>query len=476
MGRSFKRKRGGNFDQNVGKAGVVYVLVNDGLNSGFLKIGCSTRSGHARASDLNFDANTGTPGLFRCVFECQTHNCGLAEQIVFAELHHHRRGKYGQEFFEVKIGDAKEVIVRMCGEVDLEEKKKVRALEIALAALHRAALAAPVATESQVIATPTLSDSNISSPSVDTKAASLPWGWIALVICAILFFGAGAKRKTSSVVVPGTQTLPSHSNNIAVSPPATRTSELANDTIARSVVARDQLRADPALPLQHAVPTTSPKSSNELVSAPLHPITITSADNIEIESRPMRGSLTIASITVPERTSIESVCASDKYRNGPAAYNKCLSSQLALLEQANQSSADLSTLSREERASIEAVCSTDKYRHGPVAYNSCIAKHMQLLRETSTGRPDLSPLSREDKVSIEAVCATDKYRSGPARYNNCLLVQLLAVEKSGVSRPDLSQLTRGERSSIEAVCSTDRYRNGPVAYNRCLEKHLESLK
>lgn len=102
----------------VGKPGVVYVLENDGLRQGWLKIGCSARSGHARAVDLNSDANTGTPGVFQCVFQVRTQDCGTAEQEVFARLQANRRGKWGQEFFEVDLSVAKETITLVCAEVD----------------------------------------------------------------------------------------------------------------------------------------------------------------------------------------------------------------------------------------------------------------------------------------------------------------------------------------------------------------------
>ena len=118
--RRFARRNfsSGGYDQNMGKAGVIYILENDGLRSGWVKIGCSSRSGAIRAAELNTDANTGTPGVFRCVFESRTLDCGRAERLVFKELSSHRRGKWGQEFFEVEIGHAKAVIRRVCAAVD----------------------------------------------------------------------------------------------------------------------------------------------------------------------------------------------------------------------------------------------------------------------------------------------------------------------------------------------------------------------
>lgn len=120
-GRPATRSTGaGGFRQNHGVAGVVYILENPGLARGLHKIGCSRRSDAARAADLNREASTGTPGMFRCVHEIRTRDCGVAEQAVFAELKAFRRGKRGQEYFEVQVEHALEVITRICRNVDSE--------------------------------------------------------------------------------------------------------------------------------------------------------------------------------------------------------------------------------------------------------------------------------------------------------------------------------------------------------------------
>ncbi len=116
----WRKRRGSNYDQNHGVPGVVYILENPGLREGWFKIGCSRRSGGIRATELNLDANTGTPGSFRCVFELRTKDCGKAEERVFQKLADHRRGKWGQEFFEVALDPAKEIIIQVCGDVDRE--------------------------------------------------------------------------------------------------------------------------------------------------------------------------------------------------------------------------------------------------------------------------------------------------------------------------------------------------------------------
>ncbi len=108
------REAGGGFRKNHGQAGVVYVLENPGLAAGWFKIGCSRHSGAKRAQDLNSDANTGTPGLFKCIFEVATLDCGRAEQAAFEDLAWARKGKSGQEYFMVDLDVAKVAIRRAC--------------------------------------------------------------------------------------------------------------------------------------------------------------------------------------------------------------------------------------------------------------------------------------------------------------------------------------------------------------------------
>ena len=133
----FKGQRGTNYNQNDGVAGVVYILGNHGLREDYYKIGCSRHSGSRRAQDLNYDANTGTPGTFECIFEYRTKDCGNAEKDVFRILSNYRRGKKGQEFFQLnklEFEKAKKTIVGVCGKVDsiiyeVERSATLRAAE-----------------------------------------------------------------------------------------------------------------------------------------------------------------------------------------------------------------------------------------------------------------------------------------------------------------------------------------------------------
>lgn len=113
---AYKTKRF--YRNNFGLPGVVYILENEGLRDGWVKIGCSTRSGKVRAFELNEDAGTGTPGSFKCIYQYKTVDCGRAEQEVFKILAKFRRGKKGQEFFEVSLDLAKNTIEKTCKNFD----------------------------------------------------------------------------------------------------------------------------------------------------------------------------------------------------------------------------------------------------------------------------------------------------------------------------------------------------------------------
>ena len=96
------------------------MLANAAFRDDWYKIGQSTRSGHHRASDLNFEAGTGTPKHFHCAFEVPTKDCGRAEKAVHARLAQYRMGATGQEYFCVPLETAKAVIVEECERIDAQ--------------------------------------------------------------------------------------------------------------------------------------------------------------------------------------------------------------------------------------------------------------------------------------------------------------------------------------------------------------------
>lgn len=111
----------GNFDQNDGKPGVVYILTNEAFIKNYHKIGQTTYSGAHRAFDLNEKAGTGLPKKHVCVFECRTVDCGRAEKLVHERLKNYRQGY--QEFFLVDFEIAKAAVIEACQSIDASAHK-----------------------------------------------------------------------------------------------------------------------------------------------------------------------------------------------------------------------------------------------------------------------------------------------------------------------------------------------------------------
>lgn len=226
---------------------------------------------------------------------------------------------------------------------------------------------------------------------------------------------------------------------------------------------------------QGTAPGRASNATNKAVeqgTVPTYQRADTSVARPSTSTSPQSASVAMGDLSDPERQSIEAACSTDKYLNGPAAYNTCLKRQLAALSPQNRRP-DLSHLQGEERQSIEAACSSDKYLNGPAAYNACLRRQLASLSPQNR-RPDLSGLSSEERQSIESACSSDKYLNGPAPYNACLRRQLAALGSAN-RRPDLSGLTNENRRSIEMACSTDKYINGPAAYNACVAQQLARL-
>lgn len=103
--------------------GYVYLLQNEAFKEGWVKIGKSRRSGHARAAELNAAAGTGIPKRHRCLFEVETLDCDRAELAVFERLKLERQGQ--QEFFVVDVTLAEQVIREECSRVTKEVTREI---------------------------------------------------------------------------------------------------------------------------------------------------------------------------------------------------------------------------------------------------------------------------------------------------------------------------------------------------------------
>jgi len=325
------RRGSDSFRALIGKPGVVYVLSNDGLRHGWFKIGCSTRSGQARAFDLNNDANTGTPGAFRCIYQQRTLDCGTAEQEVFARLRQHRRGKWGQEFFEVELTLAKSTIELVCSEVD-----KWQGLPASNSPLSTDQQ--PAAPNTGVPAEPRLaSQLPLTSPSTlaeRSRPIRLRWvlGVGVVAVLVWLTFGPGAKSPSPIYGKPASTTSPTSTKskarersnepvNVKSSDDSKHATQQASST---GVPARNN--AEKALhSIAPGVTTDSGDGStsgtNELSGTPVE------SSSISSDSRTKARDVNPTGLNRVEPAPVDSTCSSERFMQDPIAYNRCLSNQ-----------------------------------------------------------------------------------------------------------------------------------------------------
>src|SRR3546814_18737934 len=96
-----------------------------------------------------------------------------------------------------------------------------------------------------------------------------------------------------------------------------------------------------------------------------------------------------------------------KYCKCACPYRACIERLIAALA-AGVRRPNLNSLSSAEHQSIEAACSTDKYVNGPAAYNQCLVNQLSAMSDEGARRPDLSRLSSPERQSIEAACSMEK--------------------------------------------------------------------
>jgi hypothetical protein len=331
------------YKQNHGVPGVVYILDNPGLKAGMLKIGCSRRSGESRARDLNFDATTGTPGTFRCVFEYRTKDCGKAEERVFQKLNPYRRGKWGQEYFEVALEKAKETIIHVCTVVDSETEKFLpspNAIEVG--DFGKAEFGS---TNIPITKTPPTSSSSIFRDH-NTRTPAVKWllRTVAIIIPLWIIFG------TKNITNPLRNGFVNKSHN----------------DVSKSDISRATVENPPTINISKTL------KQNDLLPRE-------ETSDLKTTGREENVQINISDLTQDEQSSIESVCSEAKVMKGPVAYNRCVSKQLASLKGTSRNF-DMSWLTQDEQSSIESVCSEAKVMKGPVAYNRCVSKQLASLK------------------------------------------------------------------------------------------------
>lgn len=123
MGKKRFSRSGGNYKQNHGKPGSVYILENDAFPH-LLKIGQTTRTVHTRLNELNEGCGTENPGYFKILYQRQTVDCGRAEELAHDNL---KEVRFRKEYFQTDLFTAQYVVDEACAYFDSlarEEERK----------------------------------------------------------------------------------------------------------------------------------------------------------------------------------------------------------------------------------------------------------------------------------------------------------------------------------------------------------------
>lgn len=378
-GRSRGLRRGGDgrYDQNHGIPGVVYILRNEGLKAGYFKIGCSRRSGHKRAFELNVDANTGTPGTFKCIFEHRTTDCGRAEQLVFQRLHAHRRGKWGQEFFEVELELARRTIVAVCAEIDGAHVRSV--LPPPPGRLDPPAVHAPPASVRGGSGLPNASASTTSQPGWQKQEARREAVWVALILVALFILWVIELEPVHTASVPSTAAQPAPTPRVNRTPPPFSSAQTPPSPSPPPSRAPKPLKPLVQIPAFEGPQERSGAASRtQGANAPLGAVAPLEQNAPTGQTGTMEGQETadLSGLTGDERQSAEAVCSSAK-QQGPGPYNKCLVSKVRELE--GVPPVDLTGFARGDVQMLQSVCSAEKFSKGPAAYRACLARRVLSL-------------------------------------------------------------------------------------------------
>ncbi|MFO0884836.1 MAG: GIY-YIG nuclease family protein [Pirellulales bacterium] len=364
------------YDQNFGVAGVVYILANRGLQTGWFKIGCSRRSGKIRASELNFDANTGTPGEYVCVYEAATDDCGRAEQSVFQELAKHRRGKRGQEFFEIDLEIAKRCVEKACKAFQTPDSRM-------------GPEAGPKASQNQGAKDSETvqsfeSASRTISPSSFQRSKRHSWKTIAAVGVIALFASKAVNQEHTPL-------------------------------LSRPITHETTVSSAQKAPQAKAIAVSVGDGQSQRTDKNKHPASTALTSNTD-------------SMTSFESASIDRVCGFAKQLNGPAAYYQCQKDKIAALRSVKRSF-DWAGVSESEVASINSVCGIKNQLDGPAAYYQCVDSKLAAVKSAKRTF-DWTGVSEAEAASISSVCGIKNQLDGPAAYYQCVKGQLAALRST----------------------------------------------
>ncbi|MFZ6646607.1 GIY-YIG nuclease family protein [Undibacterium sp. TJN25] len=381
---------------NRGVPGIVYLLANQGLRDGVYKIGSTRRSGWSKAMELNRDIHNTIPGSFVCEFEMHTRDSGGALELIFQELQYCHRGRKEQDYYELELDRAKEVIGRICATVDED-----------ILTRHKARLDQIRHHDQQgdiEVAGDEHPSEDVTSSGVFKKAylwMTAAVSMVALVAAAWVVTAWTDGNHLYAGNVPGRQSI-SGDAGAAVQNGFTGGSDARTGMLNTSAAAATQ--APPAEPVMPVILPAIKASAQDKYAAIL------------------------AKLSEQEKSAIGLACLTQKNsdkKNGSAAFSNCVTRQLAAFDP-SQRPAGMAELNPDEKSALEYACLGDKYGKGLAAYNSCLSRQLEEF-DPSTRPAGISRLSPARQHSIQSACAQDKYQNGPSAYNQCLSRQMAQI-------------------------------------------------
>jgi len=394
--------------KNMGVPGAVYVLSNAGLRPGVHKVGCTRRTGFIRAYEMNKAANTGTPGEFNCVFECQTLDCGLAEQRVQQLLCSQRIGKEGQEYYDVPLEGLKSLITEVCVQVDAE-KTLARTLHtrnpewISHAAPSSASVASDNAKPSSILN---------AGPNPGPQASP--------------YVSLEAPHETLDQASHETPCeTPCENHKVSTPQPRERKtldlSLLTEASLQRPQVSRSLLLM--VLPVLLRPPVLMAIGLVWMVIGFYGSSRNTGVSLANVEQR-MGSEGVIPALEV----SPDGVAGPQSHQVHPASEARIgsLDPEVASSNMAPGLSPppDWSQLSPQDAKAIDAVCSREEFRHGPLAYRACLRLQVRALKDVRI-RPDESALALPQRMGLQSPCLSERLDKGFDAHDPCLSRRLL---------------------------------------------------
>lgn len=138
-----------------------------------------------------------------------------------------------------------------------------------------------------------------------------------------------------------------------------------------------------------------------------------------------------------------------------------------LLVSQSQAATDLSSLSVEARNSISRLCSPVQYREGAAAYRRCVKSEIESVQRG--GNSELSALSFDDKYAVQQFCA-----SAGDSHQSCINSQVASVRN--ITVPSMRNITDDEQYAIQQSCFSAQSTQGLLAYRQCVANEVASLK